>query len=158
ERKLNEASEICAAILGKPVELVGRLRAERESTIDTFGEDIGLIIAMELAQLELAREHFGVDYAQARLGVGYILGEVTALVAGGVYRMEDVLRPLVTLASECADLAREATMGVLFSRGPVLDIDAVQRLCLQITSEGHGMVAISSYLSPNTVLLIGQHD
>ncbi|HEX4128771.1 MAG TPA: hypothetical protein VHZ24_01925 [Pirellulales bacterium] len=155
-RYLGEASELCADAMGQRVDLVGRVRAERESTIDTFGEDIGLIVAMEMAQLELAREYFGVDYSQARMGVGYSLGEITALVAGGVFRMQDVLRPLCSLAGDCADLARDATMGVLFSRGPVLDTEAVQRLCLQITSEGHGTIAISSYLSPNTVLLIGQ--
>ena len=33
----------------------------------------------------------------------------------------------------------------------------VQRLCLQITSEGKGTIGNSAILSPNTYLLIGQH-
>jgi [acyl-carrier-protein] S-malonyltransferase len=49
-------------------------------------------------------------------------------------------------------------MGVLFSRGPVLDIDDVKRLCLRINAEGAGVIAISAILAPNTLLLIGQMD
>ena len=48
-------------------------------------------------------------------------------------------------------------MGVVFSRGPELDVVAVQRLCLEITNRGHGTIAISSYLAPNTVLVLGQY-
>ncbi|HWA99679.1 MAG TPA: hypothetical protein VG713_14350 [Pirellulales bacterium] len=157
-RYLREASAICAETMHQPVDLVERVRSGRESTLDTFPEDIGLIIAMELAQLDLLHQFFGIEYSQARLGVGYSLGEIAALVAGGVFRIEDVLRPLVTLAPDCADLARDTTMGVVFSRGPALDVDAINRLCLHITSENRGMIAISSYLSPNTVLVIGQND
>jgi [acyl-carrier-protein] S-malonyltransferase len=157
-RYLREASEICSEQLRQPIDLVERISARRESTLDTFAEDIGLIIAMELAQLELLRQFFGVDYSQARLAVGYSLGEISALVAGGVFRIEDVLRPLVTLAPDCAELARDTTMGVVFSRGPAIDAEAANRLCLHITSENRGMIAISSYLSPNTLLVIGQYD
>ncbi|HEX3871550.1 MAG TPA: hypothetical protein VHV77_14000, partial [Pirellulales bacterium] len=66
--------------------------------------------------------------------------------------------PLAGFADDCAELAENATMGVLFSRGPVLNFEAVDRLCVRVTTEGHGAVAVSSYLSPNTVLLIGQGD
>lgn len=47
-------------------------------------------------------------------------------------------------------------MGVLFSRGPALVEDDVQRLCLRISAEGRGVVAISAVLSPNSLLLLGQ--
>jgi [acyl-carrier-protein] S-malonyltransferase len=39
-----------------------------------------------------------------------------------------------------------------------LDVDAVGRLCLAINSQGQGIIGISAYLSPNTVLLLGQGD
>ena len=39
---------------------------------------------MEQAQLEIAREHFGLDLRQAKFSFGYSLGEISALVAGGV--------------------------------------------------------------------------
>jgi [acyl-carrier-protein] S-malonyltransferase len=88
--------------------------------------------------------------------LGYSLGEITALVAGGTFVVDQVLPPLVELAGDCADLARGANMGILFSRGPELDVEAVHRLCIEITAEGHGTISVSSYLSPNTILLIGQ--
>jgi [acyl-carrier-protein] S-malonyltransferase len=86
------------------------------------------------------------------------LGEVTALIASGVYTLEDTLPVLLKLADDCAALAENVTMGILFSRGPTLDIDAVHRLCLQLNQQGRGVIAISSYLSPNTVLLLAQGD
>jgi [acyl-carrier-protein] S-malonyltransferase len=49
-------------------------------------------------------------------------------------------------------------MGILFSRGPELALDAVHRLCLQINQQGRGAIGISSHLSPNTVLLLGEGD
>jgi [acyl-carrier-protein] S-malonyltransferase len=45
---------------------------------------------------------------------------------------------------------------VLFSRGPALDGHAVERLCLRINQAGHGVIGISAYLSPNSLLLHGQ--
>ncbi len=158
ERWLREASEICSSASGQKIDLVERVKAGRESTLDTFAEDIGLIMSVELAQLELLREFFGIEFSKARLAMGYSLGEVAALVACGVFEMADVLTPLASFAADCVKLAENATMGVLFSRGPVLNLEAVERLCVQVTCEGHGTVAISSYLAPNTVLLIGQND
>ncbi len=43
-------------------------------------------------------------------------------------------------------------------RGPSIDEMDVHRLCRLITSEGDGTIAISSILSPNTYLLLGQND
>lgn len=157
ERYLREASGICIRA-GTRCDLVERVAQERESSIETFGEDIGLIIATSLAQLECLRTFFGVDYAACRMGFGYSLGEITALVASGVFQCEDALHPLVTMADECAQLAEGVTMGIVFSRGPALDVDAVQRLCLKITAAGRGTIAVSSFLSPNTVLVLGQGD
>jgi [acyl-carrier-protein] S-malonyltransferase len=91
-----------------------------------------------------------------RFGLGYSLGEITALVASGVYRLEHVLTPLLALADDCAELARDVTMGIVFSRGSELDLDAVRRLCLKINQEGRGAIGISAHLSPNSVLLLGQ--
>jgi [acyl-carrier-protein] S-malonyltransferase len=156
ERHLRIASKILADTLHRPADLVTRIRDRRESTLDSFAEDIGLIIAVELAQLELLDQFFGLDYRASPMMLGYSLGEITALVAGGTFVVDQVLPPLVELAGDCADLARGASMGILFSRGPELDVEAVHRLCIEITAEGHGTISVSSYLSPNTILLIGQ--
>lgn len=156
ERHLRQAEQITADTLRAPVRLVDRVREGRESTLDTFAEDLGLILGVELAHLELLREQHGVDFRQGRVLAGYSLGEVAALVAGGVYRLEDVLPPLVELAGDAADLARDVTMGIVFSRGPALELDAVERLCLRISCEGAGTIAVSSQLAPNSVLVLGQ--
>ena len=156
ERHLRIASKILSDTLRRPTDLVARVRERRESTLDSFAEDIGLIIAVELAQLELLDQFFGLDYRASPMLLGYSLGEITALVAGGTFVVDQVLPPLVELAGDCADLARGANMGILFSRGQELDVEAVHRLCIEITAEGHGTISVSSYLSPNTMLLIGQ--
>ncbi|HWB11191.1 MAG TPA: hypothetical protein VG826_18325 [Pirellulales bacterium] len=158
ERHLREASEIIGDLLHANVNLVERVRARQESTPETFAEDIGLIMAAEVAQIELFEQLFAVPYREARLALGYSLGEVTALVCGGVFTLRDVLPSLIGMAREAAELALDVTMGVVFSRGKALDAEGIERLCLEITTQGHGMLAISSYLSPNTVLLLGQGD
>ena len=38
-----------------------------------------------------------------------------------------------------------------------MDFDEVKRLCLRINAEGQGVIGISSFLAPNTVLLLGQN-
>lgn len=158
ERRLREAGEITGDTLHERVDLVERVRARRESTLDSFAADVGLIMAAELAQVELLEQLFAISYRHARLALGYSLGEVAALVCGGVYTLREVLPPLIAMARESAELARDVTMGIVFSRGKALDLEGVERLCLEITTQGRGTIAISSYLSPNTVLVLGQGD
>lgn len=158
KRYLSEASAIYAQTLDTPLDLVTRVRDRQESTLETFAADIALIVAVELAQIDLLREFFDVDYSKARLAFGYSLGEMAALVCGGVYAMRDALPPLLRLAGDSVELARDVTMGVVFSRGAALDFDAVARLCLEINRQGRGVISVSAYLSPNTVLVLGQGD
>lgn len=158
ERRLREASAWCSDCLGRPIDLVARVRDRQESTLETFAEDLGLITAVSLVHLELLAEFHGFAYRQARIALGYSLGEVTALVAAGVYELDAVLRPLLGFADDAAELARNVTMGVVFSRGPALDLSAIERLCLELTQQGTGTIAVSSQLSPNTVLVLAQGD
>jgi [acyl-carrier-protein] S-malonyltransferase len=62
------------------------------------------------------------------------------------------------MAADCAALAHNVTMGVLFSRGPAIEEQDVNRLCRLITSEGNGTICVSSILTPNTYLLLGQNE
>ena len=153
---LKEAGQICADVIGRPVDLVGRVRRREETDLNSYADAVSLIVAMELAQIQLLREFFGIDYTQARMGFGYSLGELAALVAGGVMDMRDALRVPLTVSADCVELAAGTTLGVLFSRGPALDGRAVERLCLRINQAGHGVIGISAYLSPNSLLLHGQ--
>lgn len=159
EAHLREASLICAEFVQQPVDLVARMRAGRESAgLDDYVEDIALIVAAEMAQLQLLEEFFGIAFRQARLALGYSVGEATALVAAGVYTMTDVLRVLLPMAKESADLAKDTTMAVLFTRGPSLDFELIHRLCLEVSQQGQGVIGVSTYLAPNSVLVLGQHD
>lgn len=158
-RHLREASEVCADVVRRPVDLVQRMRQRRETSgLQDYAEDVALIVASALAQVHLLEEFFGILAKQARLLLGNSLGESTALMAAGVYEMHDLLRVPLALADDCADLAKDVTMGVFFSRGPVLDLETVQRMCLEITQQGQGTLAVSTYLSPNSVLLLGQNN
>ena len=158
ERHLREASVVAAELLGRPVDLVARVRERRETTLAEYGEAVSMIVAVEMAQLELLREMFGIAYESAQLAIGYSLGEVSALVASRVFSLEAVLTPLLVLSPDIIAQAADVRMGIIFSRGPVLDVAAVERLCLEITQHGRGTIAISSYLSPNTVLVLGQQN
>jgi [acyl-carrier-protein] S-malonyltransferase len=102
-------------------------------------------------------QFFGITLPKARYAFGYSLGECAALIAAGVYELPALLRVALAMSEDCAALAKEVTLGVLFSRGPVLDFDVVRRLCLTITQQGKGVIDISTYLSPNSLLLMGQN-
>lgn len=158
ESYLKEAGQICADVLHRPVDLVARVRRHEETDLDCYGDAVSLIVAMELAQIQILRDFFGIDYSQARMGFGYSLGEITALVAGGVMNLHDALRVPLAVSQDCVELAAETTLGVLFSRGPAIDTHAVERLCLRINQVGRGVIGISAFLSPNSLLLHGQAD
>lgn len=156
EAALRHASDVASEGLGRKVDLLERIRGRVESTLESFGEDCAMIISMELVQLRLLEEFHGVAFDKSKLAFGYSLGEVAALIAAGVYEMDSLLKLPLAMADECVELARDTTMGVLFSRGPELNLDAVHRLCVRITHEGQGTIAMSSHLTPNTVLLLAQ--
>jgi [acyl-carrier-protein] S-malonyltransferase len=155
---LEEASAVCAVALGRPLDLVRRVREREPTRLATFAEDIGVILAMESAQTRLLREVFGVDVSAARVSFGYSLGEIAALVEGGTFTLSQALPPLMALADDCAALAEDVSMGVLFSRGEALDVDEVERQCRAINRTGGGVLGISSLLAPNSLLLLGQKD
>jgi [acyl-carrier-protein] S-malonyltransferase len=157
-RYLQRASEVCAAIVGRPVDLVDIVTKREEPGLDQYAEAISLIMAADLAQVELLEEFHGVRFREAKLAFGYSLGELSAVACAGVLSMADVLSVPVAMSADCAALAHNVTMGVLFSRGPSIDETDVNRLCRLITSEGKGVIAVSAILTPNTYLILGQND
>ncbi|HEY2762057.1 MAG TPA: hypothetical protein VGI75_14970, partial [Pirellulales bacterium] len=156
ERTLQEVSKIASDLLSRKIDLVERVRQKQETDMETYADAVALILAMEQAQLKLLDEFFDIEYSRARMGFGYSLGEVGALVAGGVMDLSTALHAPLLLAADCVELARDVTLGVLFSRGPALDANAVYKLCLRINTAGKGVVGISSFLAPNSMLLMGQ--
>ncbi len=158
EEVLQQASECAQHALGRAVDLVARVRNREETSLETYSEDIAMIMAIEQAQIRMLRELFEIDFADSKAAFGYSLGEVAAVAASGGVSMTKAIEVLLEVSDDCATLAPDVTMGVLFSRGAALDVDLVRRLCLGINCQGKGVIAISAYLSPNSVLLLGQHD
>jgi [acyl-carrier-protein] S-malonyltransferase len=155
---LDSASVLCSEVLGRKVDLAARVLAREPSTLETFVQEIGMIVGMELAQIRLLEEFFDVPVHQARLSFGHSIGELSALVLGGVYTLEQLLPIPLGLAVDCAELTADTTMGILSVHGGALRIEDVQHLCASISRKGHGLVGPSTYLSPYQVLLLGQHD
>jgi [acyl-carrier-protein] S-malonyltransferase len=158
ERHLRRAAEVCSSETGEPVDLVRRVAERSEPDLDHYAEAVAIVMAVEFAHVELLQDFFGVHFSEAKLAFGYSLGELSAVACAGVMSPEDAMRVPIALAKDAAALAHNVRMGVLFSRGPTLDETDVRRLCIQITAEGGGTIGISSILSPNTYLLLGQND
>ena len=116
---------------------------------------------MELAQIRLLEEFFDIRLNRARMIYGYSLGELTAGDRGRRVRDATTRSSLpLSMAADCVALAENVTMGVLFSRGPLLDFDEVKRLCLKINAEGQGVIGISSYPGAQHGVAVGteRHD
>ncbi|MDX1944324.1 MAG: hypothetical protein SFU86_02880, partial [Pirellulaceae bacterium] len=103
-------------------------------------------------------QHFGLDYRGAAFSFGYSLGEIGALIAGGVLAPAAALRIPLSLADDCVALAHETTLGILFTKASELPFQGVRRACLLVNEQGRGAIGISTYLAPNSVLLMGQTD
>jgi len=156
--ELQRFAKICSEYTASPVDLVARAESGLEPTLEEYEESIALIVAVEVSQIRLLHELHGVETSRAKFSFGYSLGELTAVSFGGMFAVDDMIRVPLSMANDCVALAKNTTMGVLFSRGPVIDEGDVERLCLQITGERCGTIGISALLSPNTYLLIGQND
>lgn len=155
---LDRASAVCAATIGQPVDLLCRVVEGREMNLDAYPEAVAMIVGMAHAQLACLENCFGVHYRQSRLAYGYSLGEISAVAASSVIDWSEMLRFPLSLAQDCAELAHDVALGVLFSRGRMIPINTVKLLCLEINQEGRGVIGISAKLSPNTLLLMGQRD
>ncbi len=156
EHALHEASRWCSDAVGRPVDLVQRVRQQQETNLECYDEAIALVVGTSLAQLRALEEVWQVDYRRARLAFGYSLGELSALIATGLLPAAEGLRIPISLAADSVALAHDVTLAVVFSKTQVVAEREVQRLCQEINLEGHGTIGISAILTPNTVLIIGQ--
>jgi [acyl-carrier-protein] S-malonyltransferase len=155
---LKEASEICSEAKRMRVDLAARIEARIASTMECLPEDVATVLAMEIVQIQLLEDFFGISIREACLSFGFSLGEVSAVVVGGVLTMAQVLSFLLPFARDCLELSGETSMGVLSARGRALPVREARRLCISISSQGRGLIAPSAFLSPRTMLLLGQGD
>jgi [acyl-carrier-protein] S-malonyltransferase len=153
---LKTASGICSDVRGAAVDLEARVRARATSTLASFVEDAASIVAMETAQFKILEQVFDVPVSRARLAFGHSIGELSALVLGGVYELEQLLPVPLGLAQDCADLTTDTTIGILSMTGQALPIEQLRRLCIKISSRGEGLIGPSTYLSPYQAILLGQ--
>lgn len=155
-RWLREASQLVREVSGRPCDLVARVESRTETRLADYADALALILAVELAQLELLRKFHGVEFQKSRYLFGYSFGEIGAMAAGGVWDLRSALTIPVALSSDCIALAEGVTLGVLFSRSKELCLHDVELACMQVNQAGEGVVGLSTILSPNSVLLAGQ--
>jgi [acyl-carrier-protein] S-malonyltransferase len=158
EHELDRFGSICEQVVGRPMDLLRRITERRETDLETYDEAIALIVAVEIAQLRILQEIHEIDTTHASFSFGYSLGELVAVSCAGVFAPDHMIRVPLAMAADSVALAHDVTMGVLFSRGPSIAYAHVERLCEEITSQGQGTIGVSSVLSPNTYLLLGQGE
>ncbi len=116
-RYLQRGSEICAEIIGRPVDLAAAVAQRKEYGMDRYAEAVSLIVAADLAQVELLEEFHDVRFRESKLAFGYSLGELSAVACAGVFSMAEVLSVPVAMAEDAAALAENVVMGILFCAG-----------------------------------------
>ena len=94
--------------------MAARIRRREETELDSYAEAVALIVAMEMAQLACSRKCSASTIRRPGFGYGYSLGEIAALVAGGVLEMKHAFKIPLSVAKDCVELARDSTLGVLF--------------------------------------------
>lgn len=155
-RRLIQCGEIASHNVGRNVDLVRRVEKRIETDLKSYADAIALIIAAELAQLDVLREIFHVEIEKSQYFFGYSLGEIAALCASGALSVEDAVGIPTALADDTAPLAENCQLAVVFCRKQELPLKLVQQCCIETNQEADELVGVSAILSPNSVLLIGE--
>lgn len=155
KKHLDEASKVCSEIANRHVDLASRVESAVEPTLEEYAESISLIIAVELAHLEILETYHDFNYRDVAFSFGFSLGEIAALVAGGTFQVADALKIPLLMSKDGVELAKDVTLGILFCRRELLDPNKVRQILLEINSLGQGVIGISTHLGPNSVLVMG---
>lgn len=157
-KRLEQCGQIASDVLHRPIDLLGRVSRAEETDLDTYPDAIALIMAVEMAHVDILEQEYHVQLSKAQYLMGYSLGELTALVAGKCLSLEDALTIPLSLSTDTAKLAPTCTLAVIFCRKTTLSADRVHHLCQEINAEGNGLIGISAILSPNSLIVIGEHE
>ena len=155
---LDEASEVCSEAVGPGSTSPPGSGPARRRRWTASRRTSRRSSRWSCAQVRLLEEFFEVPVRQARLSFGYSIGELSALIVGGVYALEQILPIPLAGAATAPSWPPTPRWASSSPEGPVLPTQDVERLCSAISSQGHGLIGPSAYLSPNTVLLLGQGD
>lgn len=156
--ELEYASKLAADFLGIPVDLVSTTREGIDLNETRYGESVAFILAVEFAQFALLREVTGVKTEQCRVAFGYSLGEIAALVCGGLLPKESAYEIPLRVATDCHALMVDSKLAIVFSKQSSIPSLAIEQICLDVTLETGKTIAVSAQLSPNTLLVLGQGD
>lgn len=156
--ELEYASKLATDFLGFPVDLVATTREGIDLNETRYGESVAFILAVEFAQFAILRELCGLATERCRLAFGYSLGEIAALVCGGLLPKESAYEIPLRVAGDCHALMANSRLAIVFSKQSSIPSLAIEQICLDITRETGKTVAVSAQLSPNTLLVIGQGD
>lgn len=157
-KRLEQCSQIASDVLHRPIDLLGRVSRGEDTDLESYADAIALIMATEMAQVDILEQEYHVHLANAQYLMGYSLGELTALVAARCLSLEDALTIPLSLSQDIAKLAPTCTLAVIFCRKGTLGAHNVHHLCQEINAEGNGLIGISSILSPNSVIVIGEQE
>jgi len=157
-KRLIDCSQYASEVLGRKIDLVHRVTNAVETDLASYADSIALIVAAEMAQIDILTEEFDIDVSKSQYMMGYSLGELAALVAAGTLTVEDALKIPLALSNDIAKLADDCTLAVVFTRKKLLPAELVYRECQKINSQRKGLIGISSILSPNSVIVIGEYE
>ncbi len=158
ERWLAVGDAVCQEAYGGQTDLVQRVITQEEADLAHYPEAVALLMAVEFAQIEILREIHGVDFQSAKFAFGFSLGELAAVAASGMIDAKQVMHVPIALADDCAKLADDVTLGILFSRDLILPEQLIVRLCDEISAVDGNLIGVSAILSPNTFLVLGMGD
>ncbi len=157
-RRLQQCGNVASDVVGREVDLVKRVARREEPDLAAYADAVALIVAAEMAHVDILEQEFDIHVSKAQYLMGYSLGELTALVAAGTLSLEDALTIPLALASDIAELAPTCTLAVVFCRKTTLDDKLVHRVCQEINAEVNGLIGISSIISPNSLIVIGENE
>jgi [acyl-carrier-protein] S-malonyltransferase len=157
-RELQYASEMATKYLEQPVDLVSAAREGIDLAETRYGEAVAFILAVEFAHFAILREIHGLATEKCRVAFGYSLGEIGALVCGGLLPKESAYEIPLRVANDCHALMADSRLAIVFSKKSTIPSLAIGQLCLDITRETGETIAVSSQLAPNTLLVIGQGE
>lgn len=154
--ELQLASDLASEFLAAKVDLVSATREGVDLAESRYGEAVAFILAVEFAQFAILRDQIGVATQKCRLAFGYSLGEIAALVCGGLLPKESAYEIPLRVANDCHALMENSRLAIVFSKSSAIPMLAIEKICLDITREMGETIAVSSQLAPNTLLVIGQ--